>query len=234
MNMDARMIIRQGVEAKHRALSEFSSKKLLACYGVPVVREELAASADEAAGIAGSIGYPVVLKACAPDLMHKSEGGLVALDLADEAALRTAYRDITTSVEGELEGVLVQEMVSGPRELVVGLLRDAQFGPCVMVGLGGVLTEVLGDTAFRMAPVDPIEALDMIEELDCRPMLDAFRGQSAADLEALVSCLIGVGEIGLVHQEVAEIDVNPLIVDARGRIRAVDALVVLGGTAGDA
>jgi succinyl-CoA synthetase beta subunit len=232
--VEAHEIIRRSVESAQRALSEFESKRLLAAYGLPVVRGVLAAGEDEAVRAAESLGFPVVLKACAPELMHKTQSGLVALGLHDDAAVRMAYREITERATGGLDGVLVEEMVSGQRELVIGMLRDPQFGPCVMIGLGGVLTEVLGDTAFRMAPVDRVEALDMIEELRCRAMLDEFRGQSAADLEAVVRCLVAVGEIGLTHPEVSEIDINPLIIDSLGVVRAVDALVVLRGSDGDA
>jgi succinyl-CoA synthetase beta subunit len=232
--VEAHGIIRRGVESAQRALSEFESKRLLAAYGLPVVREVLAAGEDEAVRAAESLGFPVVVKACAPDLMHKTESGLVALGLTDDAAVRTAHREITHRATSQLDGVLVQEMVSGQRELMVGMIRDLQFGPCVMAGLGGILTEVLGDTAFRMAPVNTVDALDMIEELRCRAMLEAFRGQGAADLEVVARCVIAVGDIGLAHPEVSEIDVNPLIIDTRGGVRAVDALVVLGRSDGDA
>lgn len=231
--MEARTIIQQGLERNQNALSEYYSKKLLAAYGVPVTREELAQDEDQAVKAAQDIGFPVALKGCSPELMHKSEGGFVLLNLSDDEAVRRAYRTIMEKASSSLEGVLVQEMVSGQRELVAGLIRDAQFGPCVMAGLGGVLTEVFKDTAFRMAPIDMVEAKDMVDELKCRPMLEAFRGQEPADLEAMGRCLIALGEIGLAHEAVAEIDVNPLIVDKQGRVKAVDALVVLKGASGD-
>jgi succinyl-CoA synthetase beta subunit len=232
--MDAQTIIQQGLERNQNALSEYYSKKLLASYGVPVTREELAQDENQAVEAAKSIGFPVVLKACSPEMMHKSEGGFVLLNISDEEAVRQAYQTIMEKADAPLEGVLVQEMVSGQRELVAGLVRDAQFGPCVMAGLGGVMTEVFKDTAFRMAPIDMVEAKDMVDELKCRPMLDAFRGQAPADLDSMGRCLMALGEIGLAHDGVAEIDVNPLIVDKKGRVKAVDALVVLKGASKDA
>lgn len=146
-------IIEQGLARGQGALSEYWSKKVLAAAGVPVTREELAGDADQAVALAGEIGFPVALKACSWRLMHKSEAGAVALNLTGADAVRAAYERVAGAAD-ELEGVLVQEMVAGSRELVAGLIRDPQFGACVMVGLGGVLTEVLQDTAFRVAPRD--------------------------------------------------------------------------------
>lgn len=221
-------MIDQGRSQGQGALSEFWSKQVLAAAGVPVTREKLAASPEQAVAAAQEIGYPVVLKACAWRLMHKSEAGAVALNLDSAEAVATAYERVSQAAEG-LEGVLVQEMVGGSRELVAGLIRDPQFGPCVMVGLGGVFTEVLQDTAFRVAPVDMAEALDMIAELRSAPMLESFRGQGAVSREELGSILVSLGRLGLEYPAIAEIDVNPLIADLEGRLKAADALVVLAG-----
>ena len=228
--MPVNEILKRAMDRGQRALSEYESKLLLAEYGLPVTREGLAHSPDEAAALAGEIGYPVVLKACSPDLMHKSEGGFVELGLRDETAVRDAYTRLIGKAPAVIEGVLVQEMVRGKRELVLGLTRDPQFGPMVMAGLGGVLTEIFEDTAFRMAPIDEIEALDMLDELRCRRMLDDFRGEATADLTAVARGLVALGRVGLERPEIAEIDVNPLIVGPDGRPAAADALVVLKGT----
>jgi hypothetical protein len=118
-------------------------------------------------------------------------------------------------------------MVSGQRELVMGMSRDPQFGPCVMLGIGGIMTEIINDTVFRVAPFDHREALDMIEELRLNKMLGDFRGQAPADVETLSNSLMAIGKIGIEINEISEIDVNPLIVDRQGRITAVDALIVL-------
>lgn len=221
-------IIQSALNRGHGALSEYQSKKLLAAYGVPVTREGLAGSDDEAAGLARELGYPVALKACSPLLMHKTEAGAVELGVGDEAALRRAYGRIVDSAGVELEGVLVQEMVKGPRELVMGLSRDAGFGLSVMLGLGGVLTEIINDTVFRVAPVGRLDALDMVDELESRAIFDPFRGQKKADLEAICLTISALGRIGLERGEVTEIDLNPVIIDPEGSVKAVDALVVLG------
>jgi succinyl-CoA synthetase beta subunit len=227
MKMMPEDLIRSALDKGQSALSEYQSKKLLKAYDIPVTREELAHSADEAVSAAMSIGPPVVLKACSPELMHKSETGLIELNVRNPKDIRDAYERITAATDLELEGVLVQEMVPGQRELVLGLTRDSQFGPCIMLGLGGIMTEVFKDTAFRMAPIDMIEALDMTEELRSRAILKAFRGQEPADLDSICRSLIAIGKIGLELESISEIDINPLIIDPAGRLAAADALVVL-------
>jgi succinyl-CoA synthetase beta subunit len=220
-------LIRSALKREQRALSEYESKKLLSLYGIPVTREQLSRSAGEAVSAAAEIGFPVVLKACSPELMHKSEHGSIELNLRSEGDVREAYGRIVGSVELELDGVLVQEMVPGQRELVIGLTRDPQFGPCVMLGIGGTMTEVFQDTVFRMAPFDMTEANDMTEELRFKKILGAFRGQKPVDMDTLCRALIAVGQIGLELEAVSELDINPLIIMPEGRVKAVDALVVL-------
>ncbi len=225
--MRADDLIRPALDRGQPALSEYESKKLLHLYGIPVAREKLSRSADQAVSAAADIGFPVVLKACSPELMHKSERGCIELNLRSEGDVRKAYGRIISSVDLELEGVLVQEMVSGQRELVVGLTRDPQFGPCVMLGIGGIMTEVFEDTAFRMAPFGKIEAKDMTEELRFKAILGAFRRQKPIDMDMLCRTLIAVGQIGLELDTVSELDINPMIITPEGRVVAVDALVLL-------
>ncbi|MFZ5571539.1 MAG: acetate--CoA ligase family protein [Thermodesulfobacteriota bacterium] len=210
-----------------RALSEYQSKELLRAYDIPVTREILTEHVADAIRAAGEIGYPVALKACAPELMHKSESGAVALNLKNEEDIREAHERISAGLAPAKTAMLVQEMIAGQRELVIGLTRDPQFGPCVMLGLGGILTEILQDTVFRAAPFDLIEARDMVRELRGKAILEAFRGQRPADLDTLLRALVAVGRIGLEQPAVTELDINPLIIDPAGRIVAVDALVVL-------
>ncbi|MDA3896294.1 MAG: acetate--CoA ligase family protein [Desulfobacteraceae bacterium] len=214
-----------------KALSEYQSKKMLAEYGIPVTEEILVQSRDQAVVAAKKIGFPVVLKACSPELMHKSEAGCVELSLTSDDDVANAYDRILSSmsgsIAGELEGVLVAEMVAGARELVLGLTRESQFGPCVMLGLGGVMTEIFKDTVFRVAPFDRVEAEDMVSELKSRAMLNAFRGELPADVETICRCLIALGKIGLENPNVSEIDINPLKIGKDGRVRALDALIIL-------
>jgi succinyl-CoA synthetase beta subunit len=216
--------------SSHWVLSEYESKKMLADYGIPVSEEILIQNRDQAVAAAKKIGFPVVLKACSPELMHKSEAGCVELSLTSDDDVADAYDRIVSSVagaiSGELEGVLVAEMVSGARELVLGLTREPQFGPCVMIGLGGVMTEIFKDTVFRVAPFDQVEAEDMISELKSRAMLDEFRGEHPADMKAICQCLISLGKIGLENPDISEIDINPLKIGKDGRVTAVDALII--------
>ena len=215
------------------ALSEFQSKQLLSSMGIPITREELVQTADDAVSAAERIGYPVVLKACSWELMHKSEHGCIELNLTTPEAVRKAHNKICEKINSPLDGVLplegiiVQEMVEGQRELVIGLSRNPQFGACVMLGFGGIMTEVIKDTVFRVAPFDKVEALDMIHSLKTKPMLAAFRGQKPADLTALCQILMALGHLGLSEESISEIDINPLIISPDGTIKAVDALIIL-------
>jgi acetate---CoA ligase (ADP-forming) subunit beta len=221
-------IIQKAIDKGHGALSEYASKELLRAYRIPTVSEQRVQTADEATATAEDIGWPVALKACGPDILHKTGTGLMALHLAGEKELRQAFSRIETAADGRaLEGMLVQAMVSGHRELVVGMKREPQFGPCVMVGLGGILTEIYVDTAFRVAPFDEIEAMDMIEELRCRNMFQSFRGEAAADLETVCRTIVATGKIAEDFPMIGEIDINPLVTTPRGDILAVDALVIL-------
>lgn len=227
--MQADDLIRPALERGQAALSEYESKKLLSLYGIPTTREKLTHSAEEAVSAAADIGFPVVLKACSPELMHKSEHGCIELNLRSERDVREAYGRISRNIALKLDGILVQEMVSGQRELVVGLTRDPQFGPCVMLGIGGIMTEVFEDTAFRMAPFGTIEAEDMTDELRFKNILGAFRGQKPVDMKILCRTLVAVGKIGLELEAISELDINPMIITPEGRVVAVDALVLLRG-----
>lgn len=206
-------------------LSEHESKRLLARHGIPVVEEVLCATRAEAEAAARRLGFPVAAKGCHASLAHKTELGLVRLGLADEAALGAAFEALMPRLP-EGGGVLVQRMLPGRRELLAGLLRDPQFGPCVSLGLGGVLAEALEDVTFRRAPLDRAEARRMAGELRGARLLGACRGEPAADLEALAAILVALGELGLARPDIAAIDINPLIL-VEGRPVAADALVLL-------
>jgi acetate---CoA ligase (ADP-forming) subunit beta len=217
-------------DAKKRGattLSENESKKLLAEYGIPVTQEQVVTTEDDAVAVASKIGYPVVLKGSGEELSHKTELNLIALDLRKEEEVREAFRKLTSNPAAAVKQVLVQQMVKGDRELVVGLTRDAQFGPCVMFGIGGIFTEILKDTSFRVAPLTRWDAMDMMNDIRGKKILDAFRGKPAVDREILADILMAVGQIGMEHDGVKEIDINPLKL-VNGKPVAVDALVVLG------
>ena len=207
-------------------LSEFESKELLRSYGISTVDERLARNPDEAVRHANELGYPVAVKLCARGLAHKTERNLVRLGLARDDDVRAASVDVLGRREAHESDarLLVQRMIGGRRELILGLTRDRQFGPCVMLGLGGILAEAIRDVAFRVAPLTSIDATEMIEDLKAAPLLGAFRGEPEIDREALALALVALGAIGLEHPEITSIDVNPVIVAGRRPV-AVDAAI---------
>jgi acetate---CoA ligase (ADP-forming) subunit beta len=219
-------IIEKALQEGRKTLSESESKEFLRSYGIPVTRE---AEVKDEAGLrsaAAEMGFPLVLKACAAHLSHKTERGLVRVDIRNEQEAVRAFQEIMAQVRDEGGSVLVQEMIKGSRELVLGLTRDPQFGPCVMFGLGGIFTEILKDVSFRVAPIEKRDAIEMMQEIKGRKILEAVRGMPEADLDQLARMLITMGNIGLEHDAVKEIDMNPVILRGRDPI-AVDALVVL-------
>jgi acetyl-CoA synthetase (ADP-forming) len=222
---DPKSLISTALSAGRKALNEYEAKLFLAAFGIPVCREVWAASVDAAVDAAAAVGYPVVLKATGEKLMHKTEAGGVVLNVKHEDEIRSEGNRLF-AIPG-CEALLVQEMVTGARELVCGLTRDPSFGPSVMFGLGGILTETLKDTVFRIAPLTRYDAMDMMSGIRAASILQAFRGEAAVDADLLAEILIAVGEIGLQFDSIAEIDINPLKIRRDGKPVAVDALIVL-------
>jgi succinyl-CoA synthetase beta subunit len=220
-------MIDKAVKAGRTSLSEYESKQVLASYGIPVTREILVQRSEALLKAVHEIGYPLVVKGCSPEATHKTERGLIRTDVRNDQEALDAYKAISAAMTGSDAAVLVQEMVDGKRELVIGMTREPQFGPCVMFGLGGIFTEILDDVAFRVAPLQKRDAFAMMSEIKGRKILEAIRGMKAANLERLAEILIRVGQIGLDHERVKEIDINPVILSGSEPI-AVDALVVLG------
>lgn len=207
-------------------LSEAASKRLLARHGIPVVEERTAVDPAAALAAARELGFPVVLKLCADRITHKTERGLVRLGLGDGHAVLEAGQELLGAArpgDGAVE-LLVARQVRGTRELIAGLLTDAQFGPCVMLGVGGVLAEAIGDVVFRVVPLTPADATEMIEDLGTQALLDRFRGEPAVDRVALRDVLLGLADVARSEPEVVAVDLNPLVVE-EGRPVAVDALV---------
>jgi acetyl-CoA synthetase (ADP-forming) len=219
-------IIEDAFNEGRSRLSEYESKLFLASYGLPVTDEQLAKTPEELIKAATKIGYPLVIKACAADIAHKTEKGLIRVDVRNDEEAKTAFDEIVASMNGAEKAVLVQQLIRGQRELVIGLTRDPQFGPSVMFGLGGIFTEILEDTVFRVAPLEKFDAMDMMQEIKAHKILDAVRGLEAADRELLAEMLITVGQIGIENENIKEIDINPVII-SHGKPVAVDALVIL-------
>jgi acyl-CoA synthetase (NDP forming) len=212
-------------------LTEIESKRILHSLGLPVVVPDAATTADDAVRAASRIGYPVVLKVLSPDVSHKSDVGGVELNVGDEAAVRAAFERIRKSLAAKapsahFEGVAVQPMAKAGVELIAGTFRDDRFGAMVMVGLGGVLVEVMKDTALAIAPIGGREAAAMIARLRGVQILRGVRGQAGVDIDAIVSILETVSGIAAAHPEIAEMDLNPVVAYEDG-LAILDARIVL-------
>lgn len=228
----SRPAVKQALRGKTADVSEHAAKRILAEYGIRVTREELARDREEALAIARRIGYPVALKIQSPDISHKTEAGAVRLNIGTDAGLATAYDEVLRNAAGykhdaRIEGVLVQEMVPGGIEVILGVTNDRLFGPAVMFGLGGIFAEVLKDVSFRLAPVAPSAAREMIEEIRGYPVLAGARGRPPADVEALADTIVRLSALALdLEAELAELDINPLFVMEKGKgVVAADALI---------
>jgi acetyltransferase len=218
-------IIRQAGQKKQKALDEHAAKQLLSCYGVPVTREEAVTTVEKAFAAAEKIGYPVALKACSWEIMHKSGKGLIALNVEDATRLITEFENIQKNA-GKAVPVLVQEMLSGNREFLAGMTRFAGFGPGVVFGLGGVFTEIYSDTTLRLAPLADVDAQEMFADIRSHKLLDEFRGMPKVGTNKLSQILQALGNIALLHPEIAEIDLNPIMICGTDPVVA-DALIVL-------
>ena len=205
--------------------TEHEAKKLLSKYGIPVTKESIAQSPDEALAIALHIGTPVAMKISSPDISHKSDIGGVELNV-DPINARSTYNKIISQIkkmapEAKIQGILVQQMAPEGHEMIVGLKKDAQFGHAIMFGLGGIFVEVYRDVSFRVAPIEMNEAHDMISEIKGYPILKGIRGKKPADIDAIAQVLVAVSNMAE-KEKIIELDINPLIVGESGAL-AVDA-----------
>lgn len=230
----ARATIARARRAGLTVLPEYASREILAAYGFRFPATRPVVSEEEAAHAAGEIGYPVVLKVVSPDVSHKTDVGGVLLNLRDAPAVREGYRSMTVdvgrrAVGARIEGFEVEAQIDGGKEVLIGLQRDPGFGPVIVFGLGGIYVEVLRDVTFRLAPLRALSARHMIESVKAFPLLRGVRGEPPSDLDALSEAIERVSQLAVDLPEVAELDINPLIVRARGEgVVAVDARVVLG------
>jgi acetyltransferase len=227
------MALQAAVAVGAHALDAHASEALLAAYGLPTPTSRLAVTADEAGPLAAAIGFPVALKLISPDLLHKTDVGGVLLNVRDEEEARAGFEAIMARARAaqphaRLRGVLIQQMLCGGQEVIIGVQRDPTFGPLVMFGLGGILVEVLADVSFRLAPLTRQDAEEMIAEVRGARLLDGVRGQPPADRAALVEALVRVGQMAVDHPQISELDINPLLVMPAGQgVVAVDARVIL-------
>ncbi len=206
-------------------LDEHLSKKLLSAAGIPVVEERVAKTPESAEKAASELGLPVVMKGLLPGEVHKTEKNLVRLDIRTSEDVRRTFEELTREMSDRGE-ILVQPHIKGDLELIAGLVRDPQFGTCVMCGFGGILAEVIADVAFAMAPLSHEEALALIGRLKAQKLLDGFRGTSPVDRNALAQALVQLGDLGAAYENIEQVDINPLII-RNGSPIAVDASVIL-------
>ncbi|MBN1534866.1 MAG: acetate--CoA ligase family protein [Spirochaetes bacterium] len=223
---EAERILAAAVSHSPAALDEHSAKMLLGSYGIPVTEEVLAGSEQEVLEAAERLGYPAVMKACAADIPHKTERGLVHLSLKDRDEVAVAYRKIQENAPGV--PVICYRMVRGSREIMAGMTRHKGVGPCVLFGLGGIYAEAMKDAAFRVAPLSDTDAAEMLDDIRGSAILGGFRGMPPVNRMTLASILRTLGDIAILHPEITEIDINPILIQGESPV-VVDALIVTDG-----
>jgi acetyl-CoA synthetase (ADP-forming) len=216
---------------KRKSLLEPEAKTICMEYGIPVTNFKLAKNEAEAVRFSEQIGFPIVLKIVSPDIIHKSDVGGVIVDLKNAKDVREAYKQILANVkkhkaDAKITGILVQEMAPPSTEVIVGAIKDAQFGPTVMFGLGGIFVEVLKDVTFRVAPITEEEACEMITEVRAYSLLKGYRNSPPADTGAIAEILLNTSRLVMEHQEIKELDLNPVIVYKKGA-KTVDVRIIL-------
>ncbi len=224
-------ILSQAKKEGRNSLLETEAKVVCMDYDIPVTKFKLAKNDAEAVEHATSIGFPVVLKIVSPDIIHKSDVGGVIIGVKNVKEVRSAYKQIMNNVRkhnpsAKIVGILVQEMAPAGTEVIVGSIKDPQFGPAIMFGLGGVFVEVLKDVTFRVAPVTEDEAAEMISEVKAYPLLKGYRNTPPADLKAITKILLNTSKLVMDHVEIKELDLNPIMVYEKGA-KTVDARIIL-------
>lgn len=224
--------ILENVRKENRTvLTEIESKELLKSAGIPVVEAKLATTKAEAIAIAKKIGFPVALKIISPDVVHKSDSGGVKLGVPNATQVGKAYSEILVSVKkhypkAKIQGISVQKMARPGIEVIIGMTKDAQFGPVIMFGLGGVLVEILKDVSFRIVPLTKRDAAEMISEIKGYPLLKGYRGQEPANIPYLEDLIVKVSDFVDKNPEIKELDLNPVFAYKDGAV-AVDARIIL-------
>jgi len=225
--MNIAEVLKKKIESSQTVLTEFESKELLEEIGIVVPDQRLTSSKEETLSAAEKIGFPVVLKLMAEDVIHKSDTGAVKLNLKTKEEVEEAYDDLMKIPAQAEKKISVQNMAEEPiTELIIGMTTDPQFGPALMFGIGGILVELLEDVSFRIAPITEYDANEMIKEIKGFPILDGYRGKPKADLEAIVKTLLKISDLVVKHEEINEMDLNPVFIYEKGLI-CVDARIIL-------
>lgn len=225
--MNIAEVLKNKIETNQTVLTEFESKELLQEIGILVPGQKLTTSKEETLSAAENIGFPIVLKLMAEDIIHKSDTGAVKLNLKSKQEVENAYEELMKIPSQKEKKISVQKMADEPiTELIIGMTTDPQFGPALMFGIGGILVELLEDVSFRIAPITEYDAKEMIHEIKGFPILDGYRGKPKADLDAIVNTLLTISELVVKHEEINEMDLNPVFIYEKGLI-CVDARIIL-------
>ncbi|MFW9999517.1 MAG: acetate--CoA ligase family protein [Candidatus Hodarchaeota archaeon] len=225
--MNIAEVLKTKFESGKTVLTEFESKELLQEIGIPIPSQKLTTSKEETLTAIEEIGFPIVLKLMAEDVVHKSDTGAVKLNLKTKEDAENAYNELIKIPSQKEKKISVQKMADEPiTELIIGMTTDPQFGPALMFGIGGILVELLEDVSFRIAPITEYDAKEMIHEIKGFPILDGYRGKPKADLDAIVQVLLKISDLVVEHEEINEMDLNPVFIYDKGLI-CVDARIIL-------
>ena len=225
--MNISELLKKKLESNQTVLTEFESKELLKEIGISIPAQKLTSTKEETVSAGNNIGFPVVLKLMAEDIVHKSDTGAVKLNIKNEEETGNAFEELMNIPSQAEKLISVQKMADEPiTELIIGMTTDAQFGPALMFGIGGILVELLEDVSFRIAPITEYDAREQIHEIKGFPILDGYRGKPKADIEAIVQTLLKVSDLVIKHEEIYEMDLNPVFIYDKGLI-CVDARIIL-------
>ena len=225
--MNIAEVLKNKIEMNQTVLTEFESKELLQEIGIPVPAQKLTISKNETISAAEEIGFPIVLKLMAEDVIHKSDTGAVKLNLKSKEDVDKAYDELMEVPSQMEKKISVQKMAEEPiTELIIGMTTDPQFGPALMFGIGGILVELLEDVSFRIAPITEYDAREMIHEIKGFPILDGYRGKPKADIDAIINVLLKISDFVIKHEDINEMDLNPVFIYDKGLI-CVDARIIL-------
>ena len=225
--MNIAEILRKKIDSNQEVLTEFESKELLQEIGIKVPVQKLTSTKNETISTAEEIGFPIVLKLMAEDIVHKSDTGAVKLNLKSKEEVEQAFDELMKIPSQTEKKISVQKMADEPiTELIIGMTTDAQFGPALMFGIGGILVELLEDVSFRIAPVTEYDCNEMIHEIKGFPILDGYRGKPKADIDAIVGTLMKISELVIKYEDIYEMDLNPVFIYEKGLI-CVDARIIL-------
>lgn len=224
-------ILKQAIEQKRDLLTEIESKDLLKEIGIPVIETKLAKTKREAIDLSRKLGFPIVLKIASPDVIHKSDAGGVKLDLKNVTQVSRAYSEILTSIrqafpQASIQGVSVQKMARSGIEVIIGISQDAQFGPVIMFGIGGILVEIIKDVSFRIIPLTERDAVEMIREIKGYQLLQGYRGQEPANIPKLEQLILKISQFIEQNPQIKELDLNPIYAYQDGAV-VVDARIIL-------